>query len=74
MSKSNTYHFHKDCKYYPQCTEETVQKGRQELIKFTCPMLKYPALYYKQDIHTIKWECLEFEPYQTSLEDFLEGK
>ena len=60
----DNYHFHKDCKYYPQCTEELVKEGKLERIKFTCPMLKYPVQYFKGDIHTIKWECGQFEPYQ----------
>lgn len=69
MALRDLYHFHKDCKYYPQCTEEIVKKGKQELIKFTCPALKYSQLYYKGDIHTIKWDCLKFEPYQPNFLD-----
>ena len=61
------YHFHKDCKYYPQCTEELVKNGKKELVKFTCPMLKYPITYYKNDIHKIKWDCGHFEPYQNEM-------
>ena len=68
MSIGDRYHFHKDCMYYPQCTEELIKEGRQELIKFTCPMLKYPQRYYKGDLHTIKWECSKFEPYQIKME------
>lgn len=68
MVNPANYHFHKDCKYYPQCTEELVKKGRQELIKFTCPMLKYSQTYYKSDLHSIKWECTKFEPYQITIE------
>ena len=72
MTEKDTYHFHKDCKYYPQCTEREVKKGKTELIEFTCPMLKYPETYYKNDIHKIKWQCFQFEPYQTRIEDVLE--
>lgn len=61
------YHFHKDCKYYPNCTEKLVKKGKSEYIEFTCPMLRYPVTYYKRDIHTIKWSCPEFEAYQPTL-------
>ena len=67
MPIGDRYHFHKDCKYYPKCTEEVIKNGKQELIKFTCPMLEYPQTYYKGDIHTIKWECHAYEPYQQTL-------
>ena len=64
MATGDTYHFHKDCKYYSQCTEKLVKRGKQEFVEFRCPMNKYPVLYYKRDIHTIKWQCGAFEPYQ----------
>jgi len=67
MAIADRYHFHKECKYYPQCTEELVINGKQELIKFICPKLQHPQLYYKSDIHTIKWCCNQFEPYQQTL-------
>lgn len=74
MSISDTYHFHKDCKYYPECTEEIVKNGKQELVKFTCPKSNgHSSLYYKSDIHSIMWQCPGFEPYQPTLEDIIKG-
>ena len=67
MSKSEYYHFHKDCKYYPQCTETPVKDGWHECIDFYCPALGEHQRYYKNDLHTIKWECGAFEPYQETL-------
>ena len=66
MSNTEYYHFHKDCKYYPQCTETPVKYERHECIQFECPVAG-KSLYYKNDLHTIKWECTMFEPYQESL-------
>ena len=74
MGIADTYHFHKDCKYYPECTEEIVTKGKQKFIQFTCPKLKYPQLYYKGDLHSIKWQCFSFEPLQLSLDDVFPNK
>ena len=67
MSKIDNYHFHKDCKYYPQCTETPVRDGRHECIRFYCPAMNENQMYYKNDLHTIKWECGRFEPYQENL-------
>ena len=64
MSMSDNYHFHKDCKYYEQCKEETVFKGKRKYTQFICPRLRYPQLYYPKDLHTIKWDCALFEPKQ----------
>lgn len=66
MSKMEYYHFHKDCKYYPECTETPVKQGRHECIRFECPV-GGRQLYYKNDLHTIKWECGAFVPYQEEL-------
>lgn len=68
----DTYHFHKDCKFYPECKEQLVTRGSAELIEFTCPMLKHPQIYYKGDVHSIKWQCSAFEPAQLSLDDLME--
>lgn len=68
MSASEHYHFHKDCKYFPECTEELIKDGQHEVIKFTCPVVG-TRQYYKGDLHTIKWECACFEPFQNSLFD-----
>lgn len=62
MGVSEIYHFHKDCKHYEKCTEEIVIQGKRKRIKFICPQLKYPQLYYIKDLHTIKWDCPLFEP------------
>ena len=67
MSNMNDYHFHKDCKYFSECTEEIVKDGRHEVIKFTCPVGGV-GHYYKGDLHTIKWDLPCFEPYQESLQ------
>ena len=64
------YHFHKDCKYFPECTEELVKNQGHEVIKFSCPAVGV-RYYYKCDLHTIKWDCGAFEPLQMSL--FKEG-
>lgn len=66
MSKSKYYHFHKDCKHFPECTEELTRNQGHEVIKFTCPAVG-TRMYYKNDLHTIKWECAMFEPYQEEL-------
>ena len=71
MANSECNHFHKDCRYYSDCTEEVVYEGKQKYIKFTCPMFKYPQSYYCNDLHTIKWECTKFEPYQNNFLDSL---
>ena len=63
---SEYYHFHKDCKHFPQCTETSVKDGRHECIDFWCPVVG-KRRYYKNDLHTIKWECAQFEPYQETL-------
>lgn len=70
------YHFHKDCKYYPECTEEPVKAGKHELILFRCPRGNdnRGSLYYKSDLHTIKDSCPVFEPMQTSLFDTQEER
>lgn len=62
-----TYHFHKDCKYYSECTEVSFKEGKHKYIKFICPQLKHPQKYYPNDLHTIKYSCDSFEPYQESL-------
>lgn len=69
--KKEIYHFHKDCKHYSKCVEEEVFQGKSKRIRFTCPMLRHPILYFPSDIHTIKWECNKFETYQEELK-FLE--
>lgn len=66
MSKAEHYHFHKDCKYYPECTEELIKNQGHEVIKFVCPVGGV-GYYYKGDLHTIKWECGAFEPYQEEI-------
>lgn len=66
MNLSECYHFHKDCKYFLECTEEVVRNQGHEVIKFTCPRVG-PRMYYKGDLHTIKWDCACFEPYQEEL-------
>lgn len=66
MNKDDSYHFHKDCAYYPQCTEEIVKNASGKAVKFTCPM-GGTANYYLGDLHTIKWECKHFKPYQQDL-------
>lgn len=70
--KYDIYHFHKDCKYYAQCKEEVVYQGKSKRIRFSCPKMKHSQLYVPGDLHTIKWECDEFEPYQETLELQLE--
>lgn len=79
MSKNNSYHFHRDCRYYEQCKEETVMEGKHKYIKFVCPRLKNPQKYYPKDLHTIKWICPHFEPkasdeQQNNILDILEVK
>lgn len=63
----DVYQFHKDCKYYPQCTETEFRVGKHNYIRFTCPMLERSQKYYPGDLHTIKWPCSKFEPYQDDL-------
>ena len=70
---SGDWHFHKDCKYYPQCTERVEKEGKHEYIRFTCPALKQTLKYYPSDVHTIKISCSKFEPYQQDLMELLEG-
>lgn len=74
MGICDYYHFHKDCKYYEKCTEEIVMQGKQKRIKFTCPQLQYPQLYYINDLHTIKWECGLFEPKQKDLKEIIKQR
>lgn len=69
MVDPKAYHFHSDCIYYEQSTIEEVVHDGHKCIKFKCPMMKYPTLYYKNDFSTIKWECRKFEPIQNSLFD-----
>lgn len=65
------YHFHKDCKYFPECTEELTRNQGHEVIKFTCPAGGV-GYYYKGDLHSIKWECGAYEPMQMDIMDLLE--
>ena len=51
---SGDWHFHKECKYYPQCTERVEKEGKHEYIRFSCPALKQTLKYYPSDVHTIK--------------------
>lgn len=74
MGACDNYHFHKDCKHYGKCKEETVFKGKRKYIRFTCPCLKYPQLYYPNDLHTIKWECGLFEPKQEDLKEIIKQR
>jgi predicted esterase YcpF (UPF0227 family) len=67
--KEDIYHFHRDCKYYSGCKEEAIKEGKHKYIKFTCPALERPQKYYTNDLHTIKFSCLKFEPYQKNLFD-----
>lgn len=69
MSIRDYYHFHKDCMYYPACTETIKYKGKVKYVKFKCPMLKYSQLYNARDIHGIKWECIKFKPRQVEIEE-----
>ena len=64
------YHFHKDCVHFPDCEEEVIKKGKKEMILFKCPVGNGMKgnLYYKSELHTIKWTCTGFEEYQTRLE------
>lgn len=64
---SGGYHFHKDCKYYPQCTEEVITEGKHKFDRFTCPRINVTQKYYQGDLHTIKISCSGFEPYQDNL-------
>lgn len=66
VAKAEYYHFHKDCTYYPDCTEELTKNMGHDVIKFTCPKGGV-GYYYKGDLHTIKWECAYFQPYQQEL-------
>lgn len=66
MSKAENYYFHRDCKYFPECTEELAKNQGHEVIKFTCPVGGV-GYYYKGYLHAIKWECVAFEPYQEEL-------
>lgn len=66
------YHFHKDCKYFPECTEELTRNQGHEVIKFTCPAGGV-GYYYKGDLHSIKWECGAWEPMQMDIMDLLEA-
>lgn len=68
------YHFHKDCKYYPQCTEETITEGKHTFVRFTCPRINRTQKYYPGDIHTIKFSCGLFEPYQDNLLNMISEK
>lgn len=74
MGICDFYHFHKDCKYYEQCKEETVFKGKRKYTKFICPRLKHPQLYYPKDLHTIKWDCPLFEPKQRDIKEVIKQK
>ena len=47
------YHFERDCKYFPECTVETIKQGRHEIVKVTCPV-GGTGYYYKGDLHSIK--------------------
>jgi hypothetical protein len=69
---NNAYHFHKDCKYYPQCTEEVIKDGKQKYVRFVCPALTQSLKYYPNDVHAIKISCSKFEPYQQSLVELIE--
>ncbi len=70
---SDNYYFHKDCKYYPKCTEETIKEGKREYVRFNCPAFGRSLKYYPGDVHTIKISCSKFEPYQRSLMELIEG-
>ena len=68
----DNYHFHKDCKYFSQCTEEIMKEGKQRYVRFTCPAIAPQTLkYYLGDVHTIKISCAKFEPYQNNISDFI---
>jgi ssDNA-binding Zn-finger/Zn-ribbon topoisomerase 1 len=60
------YHFHKDCKHFPECTEELTRNQGHEVIKFICPAGGV-VYYYKGDLHSIKWDCGAYEPSQTDI-------
>lgn len=62
--KNDSYHFHRDCRYYGQCKEEMISEGKREYIKLVRPRLKKIQKYYPKDLHTIKWSCQLFEPKQ----------
>lgn len=66
------YHFHKDCKHFPECTEELTRNQGHEVIKFTCPAGGV-GYYYKGDLHSIKWDCGAYEPMQMDITDFPGG-
>ena len=67
------YHFHKDCKYYYECTQELIKKDGHELIKLVCPKGGV-TWYYKSDINAVKWDSPCFEPYQTNITDYIKGE
>ena len=75
MANKDNYHFHKDCAYYPESTERIVKEGKSKRIEFFCPAYNNgrPTLYYLGDLHTIKWACPCFEPYQQTLSDYMRG-
>lgn len=50
--KNDSYHFHRDCRYYGQCKEEMISEGKREYIKLVCPRLKKIQKYYPKDLHT----------------------
>lgn len=68
------YHFHKDCKWWAECSTELVKKGKREFIGFRCPKGTQGkiSLFYKGDLEGIKYNSPCFEPHQISLTD-LEG-
>ena len=71
----SSYHFCKDCKWWPSSSTEIVKKGKRELIGFRCPEGTDGkiSLFYKGDLQSIQFNSPCFVPYQTSFED-MEGK
>lgn len=66
----NYYHFHKDCAFFEHCRVEEVKERGHKYIVFHCPAFKERkdgVKYYKNDFHTIKWECDRFVPIQERL-------
>lgn len=65
------YHYHKDCKWWSECSTEVVKNGKRELVGFRCPEGTGGkiSLYYKGDLESIKYSCPCFEPHQVSFED-----
>ena len=71
-------HFHKDCKWWPECTIDLERLDGQYVIRFKCPVgtSEKGQIHDRGDLDKYQFECDHFEPCndasKTSGENFNE--